>query len=320
MRSAVCTRGGAKWQLQLARARGSIWRILRRAHCVKLYCIEMTTRTALLILTAVLSTTPPVQIAPNAPAPPALEDVLTRAAWYVVRFEREIPSVVAEERYRQRLVMHGQQQPSFGGRSPRPDDQRRELKSDFLMVRSQETDHWIPFRDVFEVDGKPVRAREERLTKLLVDASGSAYDRAMRLSEESARYNIGPVQRTVNVPTQALQFLLPANQPKCAFKQSGVDRVEGLSVWEVRFEEVGLPTLIRTSGGASLPASGTFCRARRAPGVPRGDRRQVRTASGTGRSRAGRAEGEVHREGVRARRDRHLQPLQEIPRDDGRGR
>jgi hypothetical protein len=218
----------------------------------------MTTRTALLILTAVLSTTPPVQIAPNAPAPPALEDVLTRAAWYVVRFEREIPSVVAEERYRQRLVMHGQQQPSFGGRSPRPDDQRRELKSDFLMVRSQETDHWIPFRDVFEVDGKPVRAREERLTKLLVDASGSAYDRAMRLSEESARYNIGPVQRTVNVPTQALQFLLPANQPKCAFKQSGVDRVEGLSVWEVRFEEVGLPTLIRTSGGASLPASGTF--------------------------------------------------------------
>jgi hypothetical protein len=215
----------------------------------------MTTGVALLLAVTCLRGIIPSQAAPPA-APPTLDDVLLRAAEYVARFEREIPSVVAEERYQQRLVMYGQQQ--FGGRSARPDDQRRELKSDFLMVRSQETDRWVPFRDVFEVDGKPVRAREERLTKLLVDASGSAYDRAARLTEESARYNIGPVQRTVNVPTQALQFLLPANQPKCVFRQSGVDRLEGLTVWEVRFEEVGLPTLIRTSGGASLPASGMF--------------------------------------------------------------
>lgn len=213
---------------------------------------SMTTRAALLIVLVLLQEASGAQGEPR----PPLDDVLSRAGSYVIRFEREIPSVVAEERYQQRLVMYEQQQ--FGGRSPRPDDQRRALKSDFLMVRSQETDRWIPFRDVFEVDGKPVRAREERLTKLLVDASGSAYDRAMRLTEESARYNIGPVQRTVNVPTQALQFLLPANQPKCVFRQSGVDRVDSLSVWEVRFEEVGLPTLIRTSGGASLPATGTF--------------------------------------------------------------
>jgi hypothetical protein len=197
-----------------------------------------------------------VQSDPNAAA--TLEDVLSRAASYVVRFERVIPSVVAEEHYRQRLILH---QPSGpGSRVPRsPEDaQRTELKSDFLMVRSQDTDMWIPFRDVFEVDGKPVRAREERLTKLLIDASGSSYDRAWRLTEESARYNIGPVQRTVNVPTQALQFLLPSNQPKSAFRRAGDERIGHVPVWEVRFEEIGLPTLIRTIGGASLPATGTF--------------------------------------------------------------
>jgi hypothetical protein len=185
-----------------------------------------------------------------------LDDVLVRASDYVIRFEQAIASVVAEEHYRQRLAMP--LQPS-GGRGGRPDDaQRRELKSDFLMVRSRDTDRWIPFRDVFEVDGTPVRAREERLTKLLLDESGSAYDRAWRLTEEGARYNIGPVQRTVNVPTQALQFLLPINQPKSAFRQSGVDRLDGVAVWQVRFDEIGVPTLIRTTGGASLPASGTF--------------------------------------------------------------
>ncbi|HEX2341382.1 MAG TPA: hypothetical protein VHI98_12960 [Vicinamibacterales bacterium] len=189
---------------------------------------------------------------------PTLEDVLIRAAEYVLRFERVIPSVVAEEHYRQRLLFIQPPAPGSRGSRPADDAQRTELKSDFLMVRSQDTDMWIPFRDVFEVDGKPVRAREERLTKLLMDASGSSHDRAWRLTEEGARYNIGPVQRTVNVPTQALQFLLPSNQPKSVFRRAGVDRVGHVPVWEVRFEEIGLPTLIRTTGGASLPATGTF--------------------------------------------------------------
>jgi hypothetical protein len=199
-----------------------------------------------------------LRVQSDAPSTPTLEDVLSRAASYVVRFERVIPSIVAEEHYRQRLVMYQPLAPGSRGARPSEDSQRTELKSDFLMVRSRDTDMWIPFRDVFEVDGKPVRAREERLTKLLMDETGSSFDRAWRLAEEGARYNIGPVQRTVNVPTQALQFLLPVNQLKSVFRQGGVDRINGVLVWEVRFEEIGLPTLIRTTGGVSLPATGTF--------------------------------------------------------------
>lgn len=184
--------------------------------------------------------------------PTTLDDVLTRAAWYVTRFEEAFPSVVAEEHYRQRLSF-----PALSSMRIRDDD-RRELKSDFLMVRSDRMRIWVPFRDVFEVDGRPVRERGERLTKLLLDQSGSAFDQAFRISEEGARYNIGPVERTINVPTQALQFLHPDNLRRSNFEKADEDRIDGVPVWEIRFEEIAVPTLIRTTGGMSLPATGAF--------------------------------------------------------------
>jgi hypothetical protein len=184
-----------------------------------------------------------------------LPEVLERAATYIGRFDEAVASVVAEEHYQQRYVIPDALP---AGRATRPYEEKRNIRSDFLMVRSQESDRWIPFRDVFEVDGRPVREREERLTRLLVDASGSSYDRARRLTEEGARYNIGPVRRTVNIPTQALQFLRASNQPRSVFRKTGEGRFDGLAAWEIQFEEVGLPTLIRTTGGASLPAAGSF--------------------------------------------------------------
>jgi hypothetical protein len=136
------------------------------------------------------------------------------------------------------------------------DGETRRLKSDFLMVRSERMEGWLPFRDVFEVDGRPVREREERLAKLLLDRSGSAFDQASRITAESARYNIGPVERTINVPTLALQFLHPDNLRRSSFEKADDDRIDGVPVWEIRFEEVALPTLIRTNGGMSLLATG----------------------------------------------------------------
>jgi hypothetical protein len=206
-------------------------------------------RIAATVLVAAFGST--LSTAPTATLP----EVLGRAATYVGRFDAAVASVVAEEHYHQKYTMPDALP---GGRSARPYEEKRDIKSDFLMVRSQESDLWIPFRDVYEVDGKPVREREERLTRLLVDASGSTYDRARRLTEEGARYNLGPVRRTVNIPTQALQFLRAANQRRSVFRKTGDERVDGIAAWQIQFEEVGLPTLIRTTGGASLPATGSF--------------------------------------------------------------
>jgi hypothetical protein len=182
-----------------------------------------------------------------------LEDVLGNAEAYVTRFEETFSSLVAEERYTQQYTPL-----SATGPGRRPDMQQRILKSDFLLVRSERSDTWVPFRDVFEADGRPLREREDRLTKLFVEASADAYQQAQRISNESTRYNIGPVTRTVNVPTLPLKFLTPANSRRSMFEKAGEGRLEGIPVWEIRLAEVTIPTLIRTDNDMSLPAEGTY--------------------------------------------------------------
>ena len=53
-------------------------------------------------------------------------------------------------------------------------DARRVLTSDLLLVKPVGTDRWVQFRDVFEVDGKPVHDRSERLVKLFLEPTGSS--------------------------------------------------------------------------------------------------------------------------------------------------
>jgi hypothetical protein len=184
---------------------------------------------------------------------PTLDDVLEHAEAYVVRFEEAFSSLVAEERYTQQFTTLGSSGP---GR--RPDVQQRVLKSDFLLVRSERSDAWVPFRDVFEADGRPLREREDRLMQLFVKASADAFEQAQRISDESTRYNIGPVTRSVNVPTLPLKFLTPVNSKRSMFEKAGEVRLEGVPVWEIRLAEVTIPTLIRTTNNMSLPAEGTF--------------------------------------------------------------
>ena len=127
-------------------------------------------------------------------------------------------------------------------------------------------DRWLQFRDVFEVDGKPVRDRNERLVQVFIKPSSSAAAQVERILTESARYNIGNLLRTVNAPVLALVILDPANQSRFSFKRtthgdpllgrSGAEPPE--PVWVVEYREVEKKTMIRTSNGRDLPARGRF--------------------------------------------------------------
>lgn len=129
----------------------------------------------------------------------AVSPLLDKAAIYVSGFERQLAGVVAEETYLQSAGV------------------RRELKSDLLLVPVASYARYVQFRDVFEVDGRTVRDREDRLTRLFQDSSPSASAQLQAIAEESARYNIGAIQRTVNVPTLALVFLRAENQQAGTF-------------------------------------------------------------------------------------------------------
>jgi hypothetical protein len=212
---------------------------------------------------------------------PELDDVLARASAYVARFDEVLTTLVAEERYEQRVTGSGFFAPGRLRAAPAYDSERRVLRSDFLLVRAENTTDWLPFRDVFEVDGNPIREREDRLMTLFVNASGDFFERAQRISNESSRYNIGPVIRTVNVPTLPLRFLEAANSRRLMFEKVGEGRVDGVPVWEIRFVEVSVPTLVRTTGNANLPAEGTFWIDPIGGGVVRG---QIRLRTGGLRS------------------------------------
>ena len=187
----------------------------------------------------------------NAAADDAFELVL-KASAYVETFQKNFGSMVSEERYEQTV----RRAPSANGTTNRPTGPPSTvLLSDFLLVQVP-GEGWLPFRDVFERDGKKVRDREERLAKLFLSESAGRQDfsRAREIMDESARYNIGNVNRNINIPTLVLTLLTPSNRTRMRFQLDSVDETGTI----VEFKETSRPTYITTTGGRDLPVYGRF--------------------------------------------------------------
>jgi hypothetical protein len=184
--------------------------------------------------------------------PPELDDLLDKAADYVFGYKRDFVGVVALETYRQE-VNGGARGTDLRGFPIDGGRQKRDLKSDVLFVRTPDADVWLQFRDVYEVDGKPVRDRAERLAKLFLEPSRSVRKQADDIAAESARYNIGGVNRNINLPVLALSVLETQNRPWVIFSGS-----RKKDVWDVEFREERGGTLIRTTGNQSMPSRGHF--------------------------------------------------------------
>ena len=115
----------------------------------------------------------------------------------------------------------------------------------------------MQFRDVFEVDGEPVRDRSERLLKLFLDPSAENTRQAGQIIAESSRYNLGRIERNINVPLLALMFMHPSNQSRFKFTMSTESRgvpkglprsghfTVSIDVAVLTFSETDTPTLIR---------------------------------------------------------------------------
>jgi hypothetical protein len=212
-------------------------------------------------LLATISTTAVAQ-----EADPALDQILARATWYVMDFVEKLSGIVSEERYVQdsNVALATVPIPGLGGRGnafpssvPRGSAKHREIKSDFLIVKSV-GNLWEPFRDVFEVDHIPVRDREERVSKLFLRPNADTQARVSEIAEESARYNLGAVRRTINNPVFALIFLQPELQWHFKFTLGKPDRRMGEDIRVVEFLEEARPTLITGLPGQEMPAYGRF--------------------------------------------------------------
>lgn len=211
-------------------------------------------------LVLALFTLPGVAAQTPEPEPVSLSLLLGRAAWYVVSFVDQLSNVVAEESYLQDSTANlpaimptgrGMMAGAMFGRT-----RHRALKSDFLLVRIRDYFDWVPFRDVFEVDGVPVRDREQRLAKLFLNPSGDAVQQAERIRLESARYNLGSMLRTINNPVLPLMVLEAESQQRFRFTLGKQDSTMGPGIWIIEFKETSSPTMIAGRGGLDLFSRG----------------------------------------------------------------
>jgi hypothetical protein len=170
-------------------------------------------------------------------------ELLRLASLYVERFIDGFANVVAEERYTQE--------------ADRPKRQRT-LRSNFVIVRHPGGTAWRTFREVLEVDGKPVpEAGGGRLVALFEDPSDDALRRAQEITIASARYNVANIG-TVNNPLLATSFLQRDYRDRFRFTVGGRERKLGPTVRKVSFEETRIPTILTQEGNRDLPAHGVM--------------------------------------------------------------
>jgi hypothetical protein len=182
---------------------------------------------------------------------PTVPELLSAAATYLDGYEKQFSAVVSEERYQQSAD-------ALAARGAR----QRILRSDLIVINAGPAG-WISLRDVYEVDGLPVRDRADRLMKLITQPAPDSFAQALRVAEESARFNLGTVWRTINTPTTALLFLRRDDQDRSKFIFEGMKTVDGVRVAELAFKETGTPRMIQSVDNAAVegrfgvePASG----------------------------------------------------------------
>jgi len=154
---------------------------------------------------------------------PQLSTLLTVAGTYVAEYERAFAAIVSEEVYEQT-----DNYPTGGG------PKRRVTASETLTFNAGGSG-WMVFRNVLDVDGTPAGSQAGRLEAVAVDPSQQALSEAMRLTAESARYNLGAMKRPITVPTAALTYLRRENQPQSTFAFDGMKTVAKLSAALVTF-------------------------------------------------------------------------------------
>jgi hypothetical protein len=178
------------------------------------------------------------------PQPDTLETVLARAGRYVAGFERQFAGIAAEEHDAQELqvfsvssgsTVGGMGMDSLGVRKSARTEARRYLKADVLLLWPEGATEWVQYRDAFDVDGQPVRARSDRLAKLFVQPSAATAREAAQIDAETTGYNIGGLTRSLSVPVRALVVLDPAVQPRFRFKRRSAltERLPATRLYEV---------------------------------------------------------------------------------------
>jgi hypothetical protein len=189
-----------------------------------------------------------------------LDLLLDRLGRYLIAYEAELATVIADEHYEQLEI--GPLRISGTGRAATILTQgvrrKRKLESEVAFLRLPGGSTWYGVRDVRKVDGKTVVDNDTavRLQELVKQLDSQALQEAAKIILRSAQHNLGGL-RTVNMPTVPLEILHPIRHVQLMFKVGGTDTIGGTRTTRLEFEEFDEPTIISTTEGAPMFVKGS---------------------------------------------------------------
>jgi hypothetical protein len=194
----------------------------------------------------------------TAQSKPALGQLLDRLAAYLTDYETQLSSVVADERFSQRIFYARADSDgapfSAGQLSRETSDEQRRLESEIGFIRLPGASVWLGFRDVRRINGREVVRGAQSVSDVL--ASGAdVMTKARAIAEASAAHNLG-APRTTNVPTAALEIIHPRNFAAHQFELRGEETVRRTRVAVIGFTEVRRPPLVTNLAGTELVSRG----------------------------------------------------------------
>jgi hypothetical protein len=170
---------------------------------------------------------------------------------YLLDYEAQLGSVVAEERLSQRDAPS--REATVTGA---PDSKFRTIVSEVAFIGLPGNAGWLGFRRVLKVNGKDIKDAGTPLHVLLTDGASDDYDQARLLLADSASSNLG-TPRTTNLPNLPLEFLHPRNRHRLHGRIDGAERIRGINTTRLVFDEHSTPTIIQRPERGDMPSQVT---------------------------------------------------------------
>ena len=165
---------------------------------------------------------------------PSTRVLVERVTAYIREYRDAMRFVLADEDYQQAVYdTRGQKTAA------------RHMRGELFLAWVPGDARWIAVHDVQDVDGEPVRDREN-LQQLL--RAGEVTAVAGRVANRNAAFNVGRVRRNFNEPTLPLLLFDAERLRTISFDQPAAGTL--------RFRERESPTLVRSVRGRWVPASG----------------------------------------------------------------
>ena len=187
---------------------------------------------------------------PAVQSKPELQQLLDRMAAYLTDYETQLSSVVADERFTQRVVYTRAHTDGL----PQTDDEGRRLESEVGFIRLPGGFAWLGFRDVRRINGREVERRALSVSDVLA-SDKDVVTKARAIAEASAAHNLG-TPRTTNVQTAPLEIIHPRNFTAHRFELGGHETVRRTRVAAIGFTEIRRPPLVTNPAGQALVSRG----------------------------------------------------------------